>query len=93
MQHMILNQESLEDEIVKKVDLQYDNLKSIIDEQKAHAKSIIRNLESVQDYQPPPQDFTNKTLDELSGFQEKIEKNIQELENLNSAKNYLQVLE
>ena len=44
---MILNQESLEDEIVKKVDLQYDNLKSIIDEQKAHAKSIIRNLESV----------------------------------------------
>lgn len=29
---MILNQESLEDEIVKKVDLQYDNLKSIIDE-------------------------------------------------------------
>ena len=32
MQHMILNQESLEDEIVKKVDLQYDNLKSIIDE-------------------------------------------------------------
>lgn len=29
---MILNQESLEDEIVKKVDSEYNNLKSIIDE-------------------------------------------------------------
>jgi hypothetical protein len=38
---MILNQESLEDEIVKKVDIQYENLKQIIDEQKANAKSII----------------------------------------------------
>jgi hypothetical protein len=50
------------------VDSEYNNLKSIIDEQKSSAKEIISNLESVQDYRPPPQDFTNNTLDELKDF-------------------------
>ena len=68
MQQRILNQESLEDEITQKVDHQFDMLKKIIDEQKSNAKQIISNLESVQDYRPPPQDFTNQTLDELKGF-------------------------
>ena len=54
MQHRILNQESLEEEITKKVDQQFDMLKGIIDEQKSNAKKIISNLESVQDYRPPP---------------------------------------
>lgn len=54
MQDRILNQESLEDEITKKVDKQFDMLKDIIDEQKSNAKQIISNLESVQDYRPPP---------------------------------------
>jgi len=47
MQDRILNQESLEDEITKKVDLQFDMLKGIIDEQKLNAKQVISNLESV----------------------------------------------
>lgn len=47
MQHRILNQESLEEEITKKVDQQFDMLKGIIDEQKTNAKKIISNLESV----------------------------------------------
>ena len=47
MQHRILNQESLEEEITKKVDQQFDMLKGIIDEQKSNAKKIISNLESV----------------------------------------------
>lgn len=76
MQERILNQESLEDEITQKVDLQFDMLKKIIDEQKSNAKSIINNLESVQDYRPPPQDFTNQTLNELKGFQTEINKSI-----------------
>jgi len=76
MQERILNQESLEDEITQKVDLQFDMLKKIIDEQKSNAKSIISNLESVQDYRPPPQDFTNQTLNELKGFQTEINKSI-----------------
>ena len=59
MQQRILNQESLENEITQKVDQQFDILKKIIDEQKTNAKQIISNLESVQDYRPPPQDFTN----------------------------------
>jgi len=44
-------------------------LKGIIDEQKTNAKQIISNLESVQEYKPPPQDFTNLTLNELMSFQ------------------------
>lgn len=76
MQQKILNQESLEDEINQKVDQQFDMLKSIIDEQKTNAKQIISNLESVQDYKPPPQDFTNQTLDELKKFQTDISQRI-----------------
>ena len=38
MQQRILNQESLVDEITKKVDHQFDMLKGIIDEQKSNAK-------------------------------------------------------
>jgi hypothetical protein len=58
----------LEDEILTKVDEQYSYLKSIIDEQKENAKSIIKNLESVQSYRPPPQNITGETLTELNTF-------------------------
>ena len=47
MQQRVANQVGLEDEILTKVEEQYNNLKSIIDEQKESAKNIIRNLESV----------------------------------------------
>jgi len=47
MQQRVANQESLEDEILKKVEEQYDTLKNIIDEHKEEAKSVIKNLESV----------------------------------------------
>ena len=83
MQERIRNQEKLEDEITKKVDKEFDYLKSIIDEQKSSAKQIISNLESVQEYQPPPKDFTNRTLDELKGFQNSINQRIQNLIKLN----------
>jgi len=69
MQTRILNQESLENEITMKVDSQFEMLKGIIDNQKENAKMIISNLESVQDYRPPPQDFTNQTLNQLNEFQ------------------------
>ncbi len=41
------NQVGLEDEILQKVDEQYNMLKQVIDEQKENAKNIIRHLESV----------------------------------------------
>lgn len=47
MQEKIRNQERLEDEITKKVDKEFEYLKSIIDEQKTAAKQVISNLESV----------------------------------------------
>lgn len=47
MQRRVASQVGLEEEIMMKVDEQYNNLKSIIDEQKEGAKNIIRNLESV----------------------------------------------
>jgi hypothetical protein len=60
-----------------KVDEQYNNLKSIIDEQKDSAKNIIRNLESVQNYRPPPQNFTIETLEDLNNFSSRVDQNIQ----------------
>ena len=62
MQSRVANQVGLEEEILSKVEEQYNTLKSIIDEQKDNAKNIIKNLESVQNYQPPPQDFTIETI-------------------------------
>lgn len=47
MQQRVANQVGLEDEILQKVELQYNNLKGIIDEQKESAKNIIKHLESV----------------------------------------------
>lgn len=67
----------LEEEIMAKVDEQYNNLKSIIDEQKDSAKNIIRNLESVQNYRPPPQNFTIETLEDLNNFSSRVDQNIQ----------------
>ncbi len=60
-----------------KVDEQYNNLKNIIDEQKDSAKNIIRNLESVQNYRPPPQNFTIETLEDLNNFSSRVDQNIQ----------------
>lgn len=53
---------------------------------------IISNLESVQDYRPPPQDFTNQTLKELNEFQQSISESISNLKTFDSKKDYLEVL-
>lgn len=56
-----------------KVNRQFDQLKSIIDDQKEEAKNTIQNLESVQEYQPPPQDLAKETLGLLSDVQGEVE--------------------
>jgi conjugal transfer/entry exclusion protein len=65
MQSALINQESLESEIVKKVDRQFDGLKTIIDDQKKNAENTIKNLESVLEYKAPPQDLAKETLQML----------------------------
>jgi hypothetical protein len=76
MQRRVASQVGLEEEIMYKVDEQYNNLKGIIDEQKENAKNIIRNLESVQNYRPPPQNFTIETLEDLNNFAGGVEQMI-----------------
>ena len=76
MQRRVASPVGLEEEIMAKVDEQYNNLKSIIDEQKDDAKNIIRNLESVQNYRPPPQNFTIETIEDLNQFSESVDSNI-----------------
>ena len=76
MQRRVASQVGLEEEIMQKVDEQYNNLKGIIDEQKENAKNIIRNLESVQNYRPPPQNFTIETLEDLNNFAGGVEQMI-----------------
>ena len=92
MKERVENQVSLEQEIMAKVDEQYNHLKNIIDEQKEGAKNIIRNLESVQNYRPPPQNLTNETLEDLNAFSSQVDKMIQSMKlNLGSSQ-FLEIL-
>jgi hypothetical protein len=54
---------------------------------------IISNLESVQDYRPPPQDFTNQTLHEIEAFKSEINERIKALQDLNKNNKFLEVLQ
>ena len=92
MQLRVANQVGLEDEILQKVEEQYNNLKGIIDEQKESAKNIIKNLESVQNYKPPPQNFTIQTLDDLNAFAREVEQNILQMKTHISGQQYLEIL-
>lgn len=73
MQTNMLNQESLEEEVTKKVNLQFEQLKHIIELQKQEAQNTIRNLESVTEYRPPPRDLTKDTLNQIAAFIKEIE--------------------
>ena len=69
-------QEGIEEEVIKKVNKQYDQLKAIIDEQRIEAQETIKNLESIQEYTPPRKDFTKETLDAMKEFIKSIEARI-----------------
>lgn len=92
MQRRVASQVGLEEEIMTKVDEQYNNLKGIIDEQKEHAKNIIRNLESVQNYRPPPQNFTIETLEDLNRFAGMVEQMILQMRQQLGTSNFLDIL-
>ena len=68
MTNTVERQEGIEEEVVKKVNRQYDQLKAIIDEQRILAQETIKNLESIQEYTPPRKDFTKETLDSMQNF-------------------------
>ena len=47
MKNNVLEQEGIEDEVVKKVKQQYDKLTAIVDEQREQAFLTIKHLESI----------------------------------------------
>ena len=68
MKTTVMEQEGIEEEVVKKVQKQYDQLKAIVDEQREEAFLTIKHLESIQEYTPPPEDFTQETLANIEAF-------------------------
>ena len=58
MKNNVQQQMGIEEEVIEKVDKQYEQLKSIVDEQREEAFITIKNLESIQEYKPPPKDFS-----------------------------------
>jgi SMC interacting uncharacterized protein involved in chromosome segregation len=92
MKERVENQVSLEQEIMAKVDEQYNHLKNIIDEQKEGAKNIIRNLESVQNYRPPPQNLTNETLEDLNTFSSSVDNMIKAMKSNLGSSQFLEIL-
>jgi hypothetical protein len=68
MKTTVQQQEGILEEVVKKVDHQYEQLKNIVDEQRKEAFNVIKNLESIKEYQPPPKDFTAGTLGQMDAY-------------------------
>lgn len=93
MQDSVINQESLESEIVRKVNRQFDQLKTIIDDQKVEAQNTIRNLESVQEYKPPPQDLAKETLGMLTGILDSIQSLIAKHKTMATSSSFFNILQ
>jgi hypothetical protein len=93
MQDSVINQESLESEIVKKVNRQFDQLKTIIDDQKVEAQNTIRNLESVQEYKPPPQDIAKETLAMMTGIRDSIQALIAKHKTMSTSSSFYNILQ
>lgn len=68
MKNTVQEQEGIEEEVIKKVQHQYSKLTAIVDEQREQAFLTIKHLESIQEYTPPPEDFTQQTLSSLEEF-------------------------
>jgi DNA repair exonuclease SbcCD ATPase subunit len=92
LQTNIGGMESLETEVIQKVERQFEQLKSVIDEKKADATNTIKHLESVKNYRPPATDFTSETLTSLQQFKQEIHDLLQKLKGMNTSANYLDVL-
>ena len=88
----VLEQEGIEEEVIKKVKQQYDRLTRIVDEQREQAFLTIKHLESIQEYTPPPENFTQETLGNLGDFVSDLEGRIAQQKALADKKNFFAVL-
>ena len=88
----VLEQEGIEEEVIKKVKQQYDRLTKIVDEQREQAFLTIKHLESIQEYTPPPENFTQETLANLGDFVRDLEGRIAQQKALPDKKNFFAVL-
>ena len=68
MKSTVMEQEGIEEEVIKKVAQQYDRLTAIVDEQREQAFQTIKHLDSIKEYTPPPENFTQDTLSNLKAF-------------------------
>ncbi len=83
---------STAEEVVKKVQQQYDKLTAIVDEQREQAFLTIKHLESIQEYKPPPQDFTQSTLTSMETFLTDLKDRIAKQKQLAEGKKFFNVL-
>ena len=88
----VLEQEGIEEEVIKKVKQQYDRLTRIVDEQREQAFLTIKHLESIQEYTPPPENFTQETLGNLGNFVRDLEGRIAQQKALADKRNFFAVL-
>ena len=67
-------------------------LKKIVDEQRKEAFNTIKNLESIQEYKPPPKDFSEGTLQSMLTFNNGIEDHINKMQALSDKRSFFEVL-
>ena len=93
IQDSVINEESLESEIARKVNRQFDQLKTIIDEQKVETHNTVKYLESVQEYKPPPQDIAKETLAMLTGVKDSIQAIIAKHKAMSTSSSFFNILQ
>ena len=66
----------IEEEVVGMVNKEYKVLNDIVDAQRDGTIITLKNLESIQNYEPPPTDFSQNTLTSMGDYIKEIKSHI-----------------
>ena len=92
MKEHVVKQEGIEEEVIKKVHEQYGKLTDIVGQQREEAIQTIKHLESIKEYTPPPENFTQETLESMDAFLNDLQGRITKQKQLADSRNFFAVL-
>ena len=92
MKENVVRQEGIEEEVIKKVHEQYGKLTDIVGQQREEAIQTIKHLESIKEYTPPPENFSQETLEAMKQFLDDLQGRITKQKQLSDSRNFFAVM-